>query len=327
MTLSADVAAIPTLADIEAAHGRIRAHVRETPTIVPGAVSLGLPERPEFDQLVLKLELLQHTGSFKPRGAFNRALAGVVPPSGLAAASGGNHGIAVAHVAQTLGVPAEIFVPSVSPAVKRQRIADLGAVVHVSGALYDDAQSACDERAATTGAFQIHPFDHFDTVAGQATMTSELLERHPEVDTIVVAAGGGGLAAGVAARCRDDIKVVVVEPATSRCVGAALDAGRPTTVDVAGVAADSLGARRVGDAVWPALSAHVDEWVDVEDDDIVEAQRRLWSALRLVVEPGGAAALAAIISGRWSPPAGAQVAVVVCGSNTDPSNVMAPDRP
>ncbi len=312
---------IPSLDDIAAAHELIAPHVRRTPVIDPDGRTLGLDH-----DVVLKLELLQHTGSFKPRGAFHRALRNQVGDAGLIAASGGNHGAAVAFVASRLGVPAEIFVPGVSPLVKRQRIADLGATVHVVGEFYDDAQAACDERAAQTGAFQIHPFDHVESVAGQATVASELLDDVPDIDTIIVAAGGGGLAAGIAARCRGQVRVIVVEPVGSRAIGAALDAGYPTPVIVDSIAADSLGARQVGAAPYASLRAFATDAVTVTDDAITDAQRRCWAALRLVVEAGGAAALAALTSGVYVPERNERVAVIVCGSNTDPMLVTPSDQ-
>ena len=302
--------------DVEAAAARIEGHVRRTPVLRPGPRALGLEVEP-----VLKLELLQHTGSFKPRGAFNRILANEVPEVGVIAASGGNHAAAVAHAATALGHRAEIHVPEAAPAIKLERLARYPVEVRRTGALYDDAQAACDRRAAETGALVCHPYDLPEVLAGQATLARELAEQAPEVDTVLVAVGGGGLIGGVASWFRGDAKVVAVEPETSRCLGAALEAGEPVDVPVSGLASDSLGARRVG--AWPFAAAQqwVAEAVTVSDDDIAGAQRALWDELRLVVEPGGAAALAALRAKAYVPAPGEQVAVLVCGANTDPAGV------
>ncbi|MBA3606303.1 MAG: pyridoxal-phosphate dependent enzyme, partial [Acidimicrobiia bacterium] len=261
--------------EIAAAAKRIGGRVRCTPVIGATAAELGVPV-----DVTLKLELLQHTGSFKPRGAFNRVLAAIeagdVPPAGLVAASGGNHGAAVAHVAAELGLTAEVFVPATSPATKRDRIAALGATVHVIDGYYDDAQAAANERRTVTGALLVHPYDHPAIVAGQGTMAYELDAQVDGYDTLVVATGGGGFVAGQAAWLEDRRRVVSVEPATSRCLQAALAAGAPTPVEVRGLAADSLGARQLGDVAWAVVRRYVDEAVVVDDDDIRAAQRVLW---------------------------------------------------
>ena len=302
--------------DVEAAAERIAGHIRVTPVLRPGPGTFGL----DLD-LVLKLELLQHTGSFKPRGAFNRILANSVPAAGVIAASGGNHAAAVAHAATVLGVPAEIHVPEGAPAIKLEALARYSVDVRRTGALYDDAQTACDLRAAETGALVCHPYDLAEVLAGHGTLARELEGQAPEVDTVLVAAGGGGLIGGVASWYRGRTKVVAVEPETSRCLGAALDAGKPVDVTVAGLASDSLGVRRVGNWPFAAAQAWVSEAVTVSDDAIACAQRALWRDLRLVVEPGGAAALAALLAGAYVPEQYEQVAVLVCGANTDPRNV------
>lgn len=302
--------------DIDAAAERIAGHIRTTPVIEVGMDDLG------FD-VVLKLELLQHTGSFKPRGAFNRALSADVPSAGLIAASGGNHGLAVAHVATRLGHRAEIFVPEASPAIKVDRLRSFGASVQVTvhGALYADAHEASTLRAAETGALVIHPYDQAEVVAGQGTMARELDTQAPGLDTVIVAVGGGGLMAGAACWFGTGTKVVAVEPTTSCALGAAFDAGLPVDVEVSGVAADSLGARRIGDLAFQAARAAGVVAVTVDDAAIVAAQKRLWHELRLVAEPGGATALAALMSGAYVPAAGERIAVVVCGANTDPVTV------
>ncbi len=307
---------VPDRAQIDLAVTRLRGHVRHTPVLRSGAGAFGVDH-----DLVLKLECLQHAGSFKARGSFNSALAEGMPESGLIAASGGNHGIAVAHVARALGAPAEIFVPGVSSAVKLERIRALGATVHVVGELYDDAQAACDERAMESGALNIHPYDAPLTVAGQATMGVELVAQVEAVDTVVVAVGGGGLAAGLAAALPRRVRLVCVEPENSPCFNAAIGAGEPVRVDVSGVAADSLGAKQIGAIPWALLHDRAESML-VTDDDIVDARRRLWADARVAAEHGGATALAALTSGRLALGSHERAAVVVCGSNTDPRDLM-----
>ncbi len=295
--------------DVERAATRIAGHVRRTPVI-------------EHDGLWLKLELLQHAGSFKARGAFNRLLASRdIPAAGVVTASGGNHGAAVAYATSRLGIAAEVLIPSTSPVLKRDLIARYGARVTVVDGYYDDAQAAAETRQLATGALMLHPFDHPDTVAGQGTMARELEEQVAGIDTLVVASGGGGFTAGQAAWLTDRVRVVSVEPESSQCVRAALAAGEPVDVPVAGVAADSLGARRIGAVPWEVVRCYVDVAVVVADDDIRAAQRAIWDDLRLISEPGGAAALAAIRCGAYRPARGERVAVAVCGSNCDPSTV------
>lgn len=296
--------------DVDRAAERIAGRVRRTPTI-------------EHGPLLLKLELLQHAGSFKTRGAFNRVLGEAsIPAAGLIAASGGNHGAALAYVGGRLGVPTEIFMPSTSPDLKRHNIERFGATVRVIDGYYDDAQAAADARRVATGALEIHPYDHPATVAGQGTMGRELDEQLDGFDTILVAAGGGGFVAGQAAWFRDRVRIVSVEPETSQCLRAARLAGEPVEVEVRGVAADSLGARRLGAVPWSLVRRFVDESVVVPDDAIRAAQRELWEELRLIAEPGGAAALAAIRAGAYVPGPGERVVVVVCGSNCDPTTIV-----
>ncbi len=313
-------APLPISADlVESAYERIRSRVRLTPVIQPGSDRLG-----RGSDLWLKLESLQYTGSFKPRGAFNSVLSvptAEIPRSGVTAASGGNHGMAVAHVAHTLGLPATIFVPELSPRVKRERIAALGATVKVGGAVYDDAQAECDLFASETGALEIHPYDTIGTISGQATLALELENQIGRPDTVLVAVGGGGLAAGVAAWFGDRTRIVTVEPDSSSCLHAALAAGRPVAVPVSGLAADSLGARQVGDLAFAHLQGHVDMSLTVTDEAITAARRLLWSELRIGTEPGGATALAALTAGVYRPRAGEKVAVVICGGNTDPASL------
>jgi len=292
---------------VDAAHGRIAGRVRRTPVM-------------DLDGIALKLELFQHGGSFKARGSFNSALAQGVPDAGLIAASGGNHGIAVAHVARELGVRAEIFVPTSSAAVKVARLRVLGADVRVTGAHYADAQAACDARMTESGALAIHPYDAPLTVAGQGTVGIELEQQIEGIDTVVVAVGGGGLAAGIAAAL-PHVRIVAVEPAHCACLRAAVDAGGPVPVEIDSIAADSLGARQLGEIPWSVLRDRV-ESVVVPDEAIVAARRALWHNAQIVTEHGGAAAYAAVHSGAWTAPVGARVAVVVCGANTDPADLV-----
>lgn len=274
------------------------------------------------DGVICKLELLQHTGSFKPRGALHRALTSEVPEAGLIAASGGNHGLAVAWVAQQLGATAEIFVPEVSPQAKVDKIRKLGATVHVTGALYDDALAACRTRQVETGALDIHAYDHQDTIAGAGTIAREIEQDLLGVDTVLVALGGGGLASGIAAWFSGTAtQVVVVEPESSNCYAAAVVANEPVDVTVAGVAADSLGARRVGTSNWQTLQHANAASVMVGDDAIRDAQRRFWANTQMIVEPGGATAAAALLAGAYVPEADESVAVIVCGANCDPASI------
>jgi threonine dehydratase len=307
----------PTRDEIEAARERIAGHVRVTPVIQLEAGTLGLDH-----PLTLKLELLQHTGSFKPRGAFSKMLASEVPAAGVVAASGGNFGLAVAYAARSLGHPAEIFVPSTSPAVKAERIRREGATVRVVEGQYDDAAAAERERATAGDVLPMHPFDQPEVVAGQGTIGIELDAQAPDADTVLVSVGGGGLIGGIAAWVGGTRRVVAVEPEGSRCLAAALEAAAPVEVSVDSIAADSLGARRVGDIAFASARANVERAVLVSDDAIRDAQRAVWRELRLVAEPGGAAALAALRCGAYRPERGERVVVVMCGANCDPADVV-----
>jgi threonine dehydratase len=300
-----------TAQQIEAAQAVIAGHVRRTPVMELEEGALGLSAR-----LYLKLELTQHTGSFKPRGAFHRILTADVPEAGVITASGGNHGQAVAWACRALGLPAEIFVPSGSPPLKAERIRRYGATVTVTGEFYDDAMAACLRRADQTGALLVHPYDHPQVVAGQGTVGLELEQQLPDLDTVLVAAGGGGLAAGVAAWYAGRCRVVAVEPEACPALATALREGRPVDVSVGGVAADSLGARRVGRVPFEIARQHIAAGVLVPDEAIIAAQWRLWDDLRIITEPGGAASLAALLSGAYQAAQGERVGVVVCGANT-----------
>ena len=300
--------------DIRAAHARIAPHVRRTPVIRVTAQDFGVAlDHP----LALKLEFLQHTGSFKPRGAFNNLLSRAVPAAGVAAASGGNHGAAVAYAAQRLGHKATIFVPDVSAPVKIARIRSYGADTRVGGARYADALESCEKFIAETRALSVHAYDAAETIAGQGTVGLEWGEDAPELDTVLVAVGGGGLIAGIAAWYGRRVKVVGVEPEGSRALHASLAAGRPVDVTVESVAADSLGARNTGQLVYNIAKANVDHVALVPDDAIVAAQRALWDRLRIAAEPGGAAALGALIAGCYKPRPNEKVGVLLCGANVD----------
>lgn len=298
--------------DIRAAHARIAGHIRRTPTLTLPAETFGTPV-----PVAMKLEFLQVTGTFKARGAFNTLLGGTMPAAGVCAASGGNHGIAVAHAAATLGIPARIFVPEISSPAKIARIRETGADLVVGGARYAEALAACEAFAAETGALSVHAYDAWATMAGQGTVGLEWEADAGPLDTVLVAVGGGGLIGGIATWFGRRVKVVGVEPEGSRALHAALAAGGPVDVDVQSVAADSLGARNVFGRVYETAKAHVDHVVLVPDDAIREAQKRLWLGLRAASEPGGAAALAALISGAYRPAPGERVGVLACGANVD----------
>jgi threonine dehydratase len=299
-------------ADIRAAHARIAPYVRRTPVWRLPAGAFG-----HDGPVSLKLEFLQHAGSFKARGAFNTLLSEPIPGAGVAAASGGNHGAAVAYAAKQLGSTARIFVPEISSPAKVAVIRSHGAEIVIGGARYADAQEACDRYVAETGALRVHPFDAMPTIAGQGTVALEWEADDPDLDTVLVAAGGGGLIAGMAAWWAGRVKVVGVEPDGSRALHAALEAGRPIDVDVNSIAADSLGARNVGERVFAICRGAVDHVALVRDEAIALAQRTLWRDWRIASEPGGAAALAALISGAYRPRSGERVGVLLCGANVE----------
>lgn len=299
-----------TRADVERARERIAGRVRRTP-LLAACGGFGW----------FKLEQLQHSGSFKARGAFNRVLsaeeAGDLDRAvGIVVASGGNAGLAYAYVARALDVPATVFVPESAPAVKVAKLRASGAQVQLRGSEYAVAHEAAVEYASQTGAVYCHAYDQPAMVAGAGTIGLEILED-VAADTVVVAVGGGGLMAGVAAACEGVARVVGVEPQLAPTLHSALAAGAPVDVAVSGVAADSLGARRIGDIAFDvAIRAGVQS-VLVSDDDIVAARRLLWDQYRIVVEHGAAAALAALTSGAYSPAEGERLVVLLCGANTD----------
>jgi threonine dehydratase len=277
---------------------------------------LGLPA----GSLTLKLELLQHAGAFKARGAFTNLLTRQVPKAGVVAASGGNHGAAVAYAAMKLGKPAKIFVPGISSPAKIARIREYGADLTVGGDFYADALAASEAWALQTGALSVHAFDQNETIMGQGTIGLELDEQAPDIDTVLVSVGGGGLVAGISAWFAGRIKVIGVEPFASPTLTRALEAGHPVDAEAGGLAADSLAPRRVGELVFPIVRKYAPRTVLVTDDAIAEAQQTLWRALRIVAEPGGAAAFSAILSGAYRPEAGERVAVIISGGNSTAVN-------
>lgn len=297
---------------IEAAAARIAPHIRTTPILEcpPGTFGLDFA-------VVLKLESMQHTGSFKPRGAYNRLLQAAVPKAGLIAASGGNHGLAVAYVARALGHRAEIFVPTVSSPAKVARLREFGATVYQVGAVYDDALAASRRRAAETGALEIHAFEHPDVIAGQGTLAREFEGQATPLDAVVIAIGGGGLIAGAAAWWDGRVRLIGVEPEKCPCMTEALRAGHPIEVSASGIAAESLGPRIAGKLAFEILQPRLERIVLVSDEAIEAARLALWRGCRVLAEPGGAAALAALLSGAYRPAPGERVGVVVCGGNTD----------
>ena len=266
--------------------------------------------------LTFKLEFVQHAGSFKARGAFTNLLTREIPAAGVVAASGGNHGIAVAHAARRLGIPATIFVPTVSSPVKVDSIRACHAQVVVTGDRYADALAASEQFAAESQALQIHAFDQLETLLGQGTVARELSEQVPDAATVLVAVGGGGLIGGIAAWYESKTRVIAVEPEGAPTLAEALKAGHPVDAPTGSVAADSLAPKRVGELMFPIAQTHVERVVLVTDHAIRMAQKMLWEALRLVAEPGGCTAFAAVLSGAYQPAEGERIGVVVSGANT-----------
>jgi threonine dehydratase len=301
-----------TRADIERVYPVIAPHIRRTPIVVISGADFGLPPF----SLTLKLEQLQHAGSFKTRGAFANLLTRHPPGAGVVAASGGNHGAAVAYAAMKLGLPARIFVPTVSSAAKIDRIRSYHAELTVVGERYAEALAASVEWTRDSGAMPVHAFDQVETMAGAGTLALELSQQAPELDTVLVAVGGGGLIGGIAAWYASKTRVVAVEPEGAPTLNDALKAGRPVDAATGSVAADSLAPRRVGELMFPIAQAHIERVVLVTDEAIRTAQKMLWEGLRIVVEPGGCTAFAAILSGAYQPAEGERVGVVVSGANT-----------
>jgi threonine dehydratase len=296
---------------------RIRPYIRTTPVLEVRGEDFG----PTPHALALKLELCQHAGSFKVRGAFAHLLTRHIPAAGVAAASGGNHGLAVAYAAQRLGVAARIFVPTVASQTKIDGIRACGATLVIEGDRYADALAASECWVASSGAMAIHAYDQIETLLGQATLGIELQRQAPQLDTVLVAVGGGGLIGGVAASYLDrvvdgTIKIIGVEPEAAPTLTRALQAGHPIDSPAGGIAADSLAPRRVGALMLPLAQRYVAEVVRVSDEAIKDAQRALWSTTRIAAEPGGAAAMAALTSGQYVPHRDERIGVVICGGNT-----------
>ncbi|RWC44288.1 MAG: threonine/serine dehydratase [Mesorhizobium sp.] len=300
---------------IAAMEPRIRPFVRHTPVLRVDMADFGRPPL----AVDLKLECLQHSGSFKARGAFTNLLERPVPKAGVVAASGGNHGAAVAYAAMRLGHKATIFVPEVSPPAKLERIRAYGAELVVGGARYAEALVASEDFAEKSGALQIHAFNQEETLVGQGTLGLEIEADLPELDTLLVAVGGGGLIGGIAAWFAGRIRIVAVEPEGAPTLYRAFEAGQPVDAPAEGIAADSLAPKRVGEMMFPIAEAFVERSILVSDDEIIAAQAALWDRVRIIAEPGGAAAFAAILSGRYAPAAGERVAVLVCGANANPA--------
>lgn len=309
-----------TLPDIEAAAARIAPHVRRTPLWVLRSGELGLPGA--GFEVWLKLEQLQVSGSFKARGMFNRLLANQIPAAGVIAASGGNAGIATAVAARALGVRSEIFVPTVISPAKRTRLEQLGATVVVTGAVYADALAACQLRQRETGALMTHAYDQREVLAGAGTLAREIEQQAGVPDALLVSVGGGGLVGGLAAWFAGRTRVVALEPERAPTLSAALAAGQPVDVEVSGIAADALGARRIGALAWEVARRHPMESQLLRDDHILDAQRWLWQSLKLAVEPAAALPLAALRSGAVTAKAGQRIGLVLCGANVDPATLV-----
>ncbi|GHO89948.1 threonine/serine dehydratase [Dictyobacter formicarum] len=299
-----------TREDIERAARRVAAYVRQTPVI---SLERGIWNCP--GHISLKLEQLQHSGSFKARGAFNRLLAQPVPPAGVIAASGGNHGAAVAYAAQQLGYRAEIFVPEISARVKVERLRSYGADVHIVGATYADAWLASEERAKQTGALVVHAYNQPEVVAGQGTVGYELTQQLPDLDTLLVSVGGGGLIAGIASWFQNAVRVIGVETEGTASMYQALQAGAPVDVEIRGLAADALGARRVGELPFAVSQRYVERIVLVDDAAVAQAQLCLWHDMRLVAEPSAVAGIAALQTGAYQPAPNERVGILICGGN------------
>ena len=303
-----------TVNAIEAAYTRIRPYLRYTPVIEIEGNALDIAH-----PVSLKLEQLQHTGSFKPRGAFNALLSKEIPPTGVVAASGGNHGAAIAFAAATLDVPATIFVPDFTGHIKIERIRSFGANVEVSGSEFTQTLSAAQDYAAETGAVSVHPYDEFETVAGQGSLGLEIEKQLPDLDTLFVAVGGGGLIGGIAAWFEGRVKIIAVESAGTATLFSAMQSGPDAEITASGIAASALGATRIGTIGYAIAQRLVDQAVVVSDADIIDAQQRVWDAARVFAEPGGITALAALTSGAYHPAIAERIGVVICGANADPN--------
>jgi threonine dehydratase len=300
------------ISQIRAAAVRIAPFIRRTPVLFVDGADFDLPDV----RLALKLEMIQHAGSFKSRGAFNNMLSREVPAAGVVAASGGNHGAAVAFASRRLQLPATIFVPSVASQTKIEQIRAYGARLEIRGEKYADALAASETHAQSSGAMPIHAFDQVETLLGQATVGLEFEQDAPALDSLLVAVGGGGLIGGIASWYRGRIRLIGVEPEQAPTLTHALREGTPVDAPAGGIAADSLAPRRIGQLMFPIAQSFVRETILVSDDAIRSAQAALWRVLRIVVEPGGAAAFAALHSGAWKAAPGQTVGVLLCGANT-----------
>jgi threonine dehydratase len=310
--------ALPTRADIDAAAARLVPWVRRSPVVEIDAADLGLAAGRRHP-VTLKLEMMQHAGSFKGRGAHLQLLADDLPDAGVVAASGGNYGVAVAYAARRLDVPAVVFVPDTTAPAKLDRLRGLGAEVEVVAGYYDEALAASRTHADRSGARFLHAFDQVEMLLGAGTLARELAEQ-ATVDRVAVAVGGGGLIGGVACWLRGDVALTGVETEGCVAMAAARRAGRPVDVEVSGLAADALGARQAGALAFAAAERWVDDIVVVADHAVADAQRRVWAALRVATEPAGAAALAALTTGALADP-DERVGVVLCGANVDPATL------
>jgi threonine dehydratase len=306
----------PDRQQIAAVEKIIRPHIRRTPILEIAGADFRL----DSISLIFKLEFLQHAGSFKARGAFTNLLTRDVPKAGVVAASGGNHGVAVAYAAGKLGIPAKIFVPTVASADKIERIRRSGADLVITGDLYADALAASETWVAQSGAMSIHAFNQRETLLGQGTVGLEFEQQYPRLDTLLVSVGGGGLIGGIAAWYGSKIKLIGVEPEAAPTLSNALAAGHPVDSPAGGIAADSLAPKRVGELMFPVVQTYVEKVILVNDHEIAQAQEALWSVLRVVTEPGGATAFAALLSGRYRPKPGERVGVLLCGANTTAVN-------
>jgi len=298
---------------IQATERVIRPHIRRTPILEVDGADFGL----NSIKITFKLELFQHAGSFKARGAFTNILTRTVPAAGVVAASGGNHGVAVAFAAMKLNKPATIFVPTVASKTKLDRIRRSGAELVITGDRYADSLEASEAWTAQSGALPIHAYEGDETLLGQGTLGMELEEQAPELDTVLVAVGGGGLIGGVASWYQNRVKVISVEPIEAPTLQRALSAGQPVDSPAGGIAADSLAPRQVGQQMFPIAQKFVHSAMLVSDEEIIAAQKKLWETTRIIAEPGGATAFAGLLSGRYKPESGERVGVIVCGGNTD----------
>jgi threonine dehydratase len=297
----------------------IRPHIRRTPVLEANGADFGL----DSISLTFKLEFLQHAGSFKARGAFTNLLTREIPKAGVVAASGGNHGVAVAYASGKLGIPAKIFVPTVASAEKIDRIRHSGADLVITGDRYADALAASEAWVAQSGAMPLHAFDQRETLLGQGTVGLEFEQQAPRLDTLLVAVGGGGLIGGISAWYGTKIKLIGVEPEAAPTLSNALIAGRPVDSRAGGIAADSLAPKRVGEIMFPFAQRHVEKVILVKDDEIAQAQQVLWNVLRVVTEPGGATAFAALLFEHYKPAREERVGVLLCGANSTAVNFNA----